>query len=189
MQAGARTAECTRVTTDRTGARPRAVVAGPAGQRALRRRLRDRLAGTAAPGSAAVEARVADFTVAVVEVDQVDTAHPEGRDRLLTALGSRLVDATRPSDLVVRTPDRFVLVLDGSRSPQGLATARRRLADLLARPVLVDGRPVRSAIAVGLVPVTPADTVEGVLARLGAAVRGQQRPRRVPALRGHLPLA
>jgi GGDEF domain-containing protein len=125
-----------------------------------------------------------------VEVDHVDTPHPEGRDRLLTALGSRLVDATRPTDLVVRTPDRFVLVLDGPRSAHGLAAARRRLADLLARPVLVDGRPVRSAIAVGLVPVAPTDTVEALLARLRGAVSGESRPvGRVPALRAHVPLS
>jgi GGDEF domain-containing protein len=165
-------------------------VAGPAGQRALRRRLRDRLANGAEGTGRSAGTDQAGFSVAVVEVEHVAMPHPEGRERLLTALGSRLVDATRPTDLVVRTPERFVLVLDGPRTPQGLAAARRRLADLLARPVLVDGRPVRSAIAVGLVPARATDSVEALLARLGAAAAGDVRPGgRVPALRAHLPLA
>ena len=165
--------------------RARSVVpAGPAAQRELRRRLRERLDEAAGEESAPDPDRTPgtrSFSLAVVEVDPTPSGHPDGRERLLTALGSRLADATRPSDLVVRpAPNRFVLVLGGTRDTYGLAAARRRISDVLSRPVLIDGRPVRSTVAVGMLPATAEDTVEGLLAQLpGAAKRDRRAARRL----------
>lgn len=146
--------------------------AGPVAQRVLRQRLAERLdEAVAEPGEAATA-----FSVAVVEVDPTSSRHPVGRERLLTALGTRLADVTRPADLVVRpTPNRFVLVLSGARDSYGLAAARRRICDVLSRPVLIDGRPVRSSVAVGVVPAAAGDTVEGLLNRLVDSARRDRR--------------
>ncbi len=170
--------------------RPRTPVpTGPAAQRALRRRLDERLGR---PGNHLAEDAPAErFSVAIVEVAPVAADHlasPGGRERLLTALGSRLADVTRPSDLVVRpTANRFVLVLNGVRDNYGLAAARRRITDVLLRPVLIDGRPIRTTVAVGVVAAEPGETVDGILGRLGAAAvrdrRSARRLRSVPGLR------
>ena len=58
----------------------------------------------------------------------------------------------RPISSCAPTPNRFVLVLGGTRDSYGLAAARRRICDVLSRPVLIDGRPVRSPVAVGVAP-------------------------------------
>jgi GGDEF domain-containing protein len=156
------------------------VLTGPAAQLALRTRLRERLR-VASPSGNGTDRY---FSLAVVEVDPVTTAgleHPGGRERLLTALGRRLADATRPTDLVVRpTAGRFVLVLNGVRDSYGLAAARRRIADVLSRPVLIDGRPVRTTVAVGVLPAGPEDTVDDLLGRLAeAATRDRRSGRRL----------
>lgn len=147
-------------------------------QRVLRRRLAERLDEAAA---AEPDGHALAFSVAVVEVDPTSSHLPVGRDRLLTALGIRLADATRPNDLVVRPdPSRFVLVLSGARDTYGLAAARRRIRDVLLRPVLIDGRPVRSTVAVGVVPASSGDTVEALLSRLSDSARRDRRtPRRL----------
>jgi GGDEF domain-containing protein len=161
------------------------VPAGPIAQRLLRLRLAERLDEAAAdapdaPGAPPATSRIA-FSVAVVDVDPASSRHPVGRERLLKALGSRLADATRPTDLVVRpTATRFVLVLSGARDSYGLAAARRRIRDVLSRPVLIDGCPVRSGVAVGVVPAGIDDTVEGLLDRLDqAATRDRRSARRL----------
>jgi GGDEF domain-containing protein len=155
-----------------------AVPAGLAAQRALRRRLQERLSDAAGADGAT---RARSFSLAVVEVDATSGGHPDGGERLLTALGSRLADVTRPSDLVVRPqPNRFVIVLGGTRDTYALAAARRRISDVLSRPVLIDGRPVRSSVAVGVLPATGEDTVDGLLARLpSAATRDRRSARRL----------
>lgn len=161
--------------------RPRsAVPAGAVAQRVLRKRLAQRLDEAAA---AEQEGDVSSFSLAIVEVDPAPSRHPVGRERLLTALGTRLANATRPSDLVVR-PDsgRFVLVLSGTRDSYGLAAARRRIRDVLSRPVLIDGRPVRSTVAVGVVPAAAGDTVDALLTRLVNSTRGDRRTRRLRGL-------
>jgi GGDEF domain-containing protein len=150
-------------------------------QQALRTRLRERLRDASSPVENGTDRK---FSIAVVEVHPVTTTaieHPGGRERLLTALGSRLADATRPADLVVRPePGRFVLVLDGVRDSYGLAAARRRIADVLSRPVLIDGRPVRTTVAVGVLPAGPGDTVDDLLGRLAeAATRDRRSARRL----------
>lgn len=163
--------------------RPRAVVpAGPVAQRVLRRRLAERLdeaAGRESVPEPGARSTGVAFSVAVVDVDPATSRHPVGRERLLTALGSRLADATRPSDLVVRpAPTRFVLVLSGARDSYGLAAARRRIRDVLSRPVLIDGCPVRSTVAVGVVPAAVDDTVDGILERLDASATRDRRSAR-----------
>jgi GGDEF domain-containing protein len=153
--------------------RPRvAVPTGPVAQRVLRQRLAERLDEALTEPCETTTA----FSVAVVEVDPTPSRHPVGRERLLTALATRLADATRPADLVVRpTPNRFVLVLSGARDNYGLAAARRRICDVLSRPVLIDGRPVRTTVAVGVVPAAADDTVEGLLNRLVDSARRDRR--------------
>jgi GGDEF domain-containing protein len=147
------------------------VPAGPVAQRVLRRRLTERL-----EQAAGAEQDGTGFSVAVVEVDPTAAHHPAGRERLLTALGTRLAAATRPTDLVVRpSSSRFVLVLGGARDSYGLAAARRRICDVLSRPVLIDGRPVRSTVAVGVVPAAADDTVDGLLTRLVDSAKRDRR--------------
>jgi GGDEF domain-containing protein len=153
------------------------VPAGPLAQRALRARLRERLIEPS-PGSE----QDCRFSVALVEIDPVSPAeidHPGGRERVLSTLGSRLADVIRPTDLVVRPASgRFVLVLNGGRDGYGLAAARRRIKDVLHRPVLIDGRPVRTNIAVGVLPGGPGDTVDELLSQLADATARDRRSAR-----------
>jgi GGDEF domain-containing protein len=140
--------------------------------------LQERLDDAAGTGGST---RARSFSLAVVDVDASSSDHPDGRERLLTALGSRLADATRPSDLVVRPEaGRFVLILGGTRDDYALAAARRRISDVLCRPVLIDGRPVHTSVAVGVLPATAEDTVDGLLDRLRlAATRDRRAARRL----------
>ena len=49
---------------------------------------------------------------------------------------------------------------------------------MLTRPVLIDGRPVRSSVAVGVLPATAEDTVDGLLMRLSSAATRDRRSAR-----------
>jgi GGDEF domain-containing protein len=163
-----------------------AIATGPAALGVLRSNLQERLADHAPADSDAADQDPAEraFSLVVVEVAALSPAatdHRDGRDRLLTALGSRLADVTRPGDLVVHPAgDRFVLVLSGVRNRYGRAVIRRRIADVLSRPVLVDGRPVRTAVSVGVLPAAPGDTIDDLLGRLGqTAIRDRRSARRL----------
>jgi GGDEF domain-containing protein len=117
-------------------------------------------------------------SVVVVDVEPLATGIDTVVDQVLTALGRRLAGLVRPTDLVVRPwRTRFVLVLDGARDDYQLAGARRRITDALTPPVLMDGRPLRTSVLVGVVVSDPQDTVDAVLARLGSVAT--RRPVRV----------
>jgi GGDEF domain-containing protein len=166
-----------------------AIAAGAAGQKALRARLRDRL--RTRDDSAVPPARpdrvdlapeqaclTSGVSVVVVDVEPLATGIDTVVDQVLTALGRRLAGLVRPTDLVVRPwRTRFVLVLDGARDDYQLAGARRRITDALTPPVLMDGRPLRTSVLVGVVVSDPQDTVDAVLARLGSVAT--RRPIRV----------
>jgi hypothetical protein len=174
-------------------------MAGAAGQRALRARLRERLGEREVgvdtdPATGQVElapdAPLPGISVAVVDVEPPATDVETVADRVLMALGSRLADLVRSSDLVVRPwRTRFVLVLDGARDDYQLAAARRRITDALTPPVLVDGRPLRPSVRVGVVPAERHETVDAVLARLGSAATRDQRPVRLRRAIGVVPPA
>ncbi len=176
------------------------IAAGAAGQAALRARLRDRLAAAEAEAAATVDSDSAaaagepqvggivlasehpttGVSVAVIDVEPPATDVETIAARVLTALGIRLAGLVRPTDLVVRPwRTRFVLVLDGARDDYQLAAVRRRIADALTPPVLVDGRSLRTSVRVGVVHSDPADTVDALLTRLAASATPDARPARV----------
>jgi hypothetical protein len=156
--------------------RPRAAIAvGPAACDSLRQWLQAQmdapaeLEHPAEPAAASVAERPG-CSVAIVDVAPVPARamdHPEGRERLFAALGARLADVVRTSNLLVRpAPGRFVLGLAGVRDDHALAAATRRIADLLSRPVLVDGLPVRVTISTSALSSEPGETADQLLARL-----------------------
>lgn len=71
-------------------------------------------------------------------------------DRLLAALGERLRDALRPSDLVARLDgDKFACLCPGITHREDVPAVAGRLVGTGSEPVLVDGTPVRLTLSVG----------------------------------------
>ena len=77
-----------------------------------------------------------------------DTAGHDVGDRLLAAVGERLLDATRGSDTVARLGgDEFAVLLASTDDPETVAA---RLVAAMRRPIVLDDREVTVATSIGL---------------------------------------
>ena len=77
-----------------------------------------------------------------------DTAGHDVGDRLLAAVGERLLDATRGSDTVARLGgDEFAVLLASTDDPESVAA---RLVIAMRRPIVLEDREVTVATSIGL---------------------------------------
>jgi diguanylate cyclase (GGDEF)-like protein/PAS domain S-box-containing protein len=139
-----------------------------------RMRLLDRLSGALAsspPRSVVVVLVDVDRFSAVVEGHGRDVA-----DALLRQIGHRLVDATRPSDLVARlTGNTFALVMQGVTDLDGALAAAERVRQTLSEPYRsgeddADGQELTIAVSLGLAVSHQDQSAEDLVSDAGAAV-------------------
>jgi len=72
-------------------------------------------------------------------------------DRLLQAVGERLVSAVRQSDLVARLGgDEFVVLVEEPRGPEEVMIVANKILRLLDRPVLIDFHEVAISASMGI---------------------------------------
>ncbi|GAB2682602.1 putative bifunctional diguanylate cyclase/phosphodiesterase [Thalassiella azotivora] len=91
------------------------------------------------------------------------TGHATG-DRLLVEVARRFAAAVRPGDTVARLGgDEFVVLAPGVVDAEAADALARRLLGVLERPVVLDGRPYRVGVSIGIALATPASTVDSLL--------------------------
>lgn len=106
-------------------------------------------------------------TVMLLDVDHFKSVndnhgHAAG-DALLKVVAERLRTAVRETDTVARLGgDEFALLLVDGDQPCDAAAVARRIIDTIARPLLIEGRPMRVGISIGIAkpPVDGATTDE-----------------------------
>ncbi len=99
--------------------------------------------------------RRTSIAVLYVDIDQLkdvnDTLGHESGDVLITAIGRRIVGATRPGDVVARHGgDEFLVLCEGADDESALDIAERiRVA--VAEPVVLQGVETRTGASIGIV--------------------------------------
>jgi diguanylate cyclase (GGDEF)-like protein/PAS domain S-box-containing protein len=107
-------------------------------------------------------------TLLLLDLDEFkavnDTAGHDLGDDVLVAVAGRLIDSTRPGDLVSRLGgDEFAIVLhDDPRAQAGVAVAERIL-QALRMPLVVQGRQVRCLGSIGVAAADDLATPAGLL--------------------------
>jgi diguanylate cyclase (GGDEF)-like protein/PAS domain S-box-containing protein len=106
---------------------------------------------------AIARARRAGESVALlfIDLDRFKTindslGHPVG-DRLLQAVGARLLECTRASDTVARIGgDEFVVLLESLERPEAARYVARKVLESLADPVELDGHKLQVTPSIGI---------------------------------------
>ena len=124
------------------------------------------------------------LAVLFVDIDHfkvVNDSLGHGRgDELLVAVADRLRATTRDSDTVARFGgDEFVILMDQVQDEFEVVRLARRIAGVLAAPVLVGGREITSSASIGIATSTdPSTTPEELLRDADAAMyRAKERGR------------
>jgi diguanylate cyclase (GGDEF)-like protein/PAS domain S-box-containing protein len=80
-----------------------------------------------------------------------DSRGHEVGDKLLQEIAKRIRAAVRPADIVVRMGgDEFVVVLHKVNAPDEVAIAATRINEVLAAPVMIDGRALVATVSIGV---------------------------------------
>jgi diguanylate cyclase (GGDEF)-like protein/PAS domain S-box-containing protein len=80
-----------------------------------------------------------------------DSRGHEVGDKLLQEIAKRVRAAVRPADIVVRMGgDEFVVVLHKVNAPDEVAIAATRINEVLAAPVMIDGRALVATVSIGV---------------------------------------
>lgn len=96
--------------------------------------------------------------------------HGEG-DRLLSAVGSRLVGAVRGHDTVARFGgDEFAILLEDLVSTEEALDIVARVEESLRSPIGLRGREVNITASLGLAHATPGDTADDILRNADVAM-------------------
>ncbi|HEY5086813.1 MAG TPA: EAL domain-containing protein [Gemmatimonadaceae bacterium] len=96
--------------------------------------------------------------------------HAEG-DRLLAAVGSRLVGAVRSHDTVARFGgDEFAILLEDLVSAEEALDVVARVEESLRAPIGLRGREVNVTASVGLAHATPGDAADDILRNADVAM-------------------
>ncbi len=96
--------------------------------------------------------------------------HGEG-DRLLSAVGSRLVGAVRSHDTVARFGgDEFAILLEELISPEEALDVVARVEEALRAPIGLRGREVNVTASLGLAHAAPGDAADDILRNADVAM-------------------
>jgi diguanylate cyclase (GGDEF)-like protein/PAS domain S-box-containing protein len=96
--------------------------------------------------------------------------HTEG-DRLLAAVGSRLVSAVRGHDTVARFGgDEFAILLENMISPDEALDVVARVEESLRAPIALRGREVNVTASLGLAHAAPGDAADDILRNADVAM-------------------
>ncbi len=80
-----------------------------------------------------------------------DTSGHDAGDKLLQSISNRLSNCVRTSDTVSRHGgDEFVILLAELEGPEGAAVTAKKLLSAVARPHVIDGRPLRVTASIGV---------------------------------------
>jgi diguanylate cyclase (GGDEF)-like protein/PAS domain S-box-containing protein len=103
------------------------------------------------------EARAARTMLAVLFLDLDhfkhinDTRGHETGDKLLKTVAQRVRETVREEDVVVRMGgDEFIVVLKAVKNPALINETAARVTEVLAEPVVVDGRPLVTTVSIGV---------------------------------------
>jgi diguanylate cyclase (GGDEF)-like protein len=144
---------------------------GLANRRALLDRLRDD------PGLA-----MSGGTLLFCDLDRFKPVNDEHGhavgDRVLVAVGERLLRAVRPTDLVVRYGGDEFVVLSPGLDVRETAGIVRRLADAVSLPIAVDGIDVELGISIGAASLAAGGDPAAAIAAAADAMRAVKRGRR-----------
>ncbi|MFM8649692.1 MAG: putative bifunctional diguanylate cyclase/phosphodiesterase [Actinomycetota bacterium] len=99
--------------------------------------------------------RRTSIAVLYVDIDQLkdvnDTLGHESGDILITAIGRRIVNATRPGDVVARHGgDEFLVLCEGADDDSALDIAER-IRTAVTEPVVLQGVETRTGASIGIV--------------------------------------
>jgi diguanylate cyclase (GGDEF)-like protein/PAS domain S-box-containing protein len=113
---------------------------------------------------AQAQRREKKLAVAVVDIDHFDLINATfGRglaDRVLKAIGNRLLDALRIEDTIARFgSDEFSILLADVDDELVIASIAQRLLDTVSKPIRIENHEIRVNASIGLA-ITPADGVD-----------------------------
>jgi len=128
-----------------------------------------------------LEAELAERPLALAYLDLDDfksvndeLGHEAG-DKVLEAVGDRLVTSVRAEDLAARLGgDEFAVILGGCSDPTGVV---ERLRAVCAVPIDLGGRRYVPSVSVGVVEARQGEDVQSVLQRADAAMYADKRRR------------
>ena len=86
-------------------------------------------------------------------------------DELVTTMAERLNECLRKSDSIARVGgDEFTLILDDSNNPEDIALVSKKVAEILSKPIMLDGYPKTISCSIG-VSIYPdhGDSVDGLI--------------------------
>ncbi len=128
--------------------------------------LRDRLDGAQAAGTAVLMLDLKRFR------NVVETQGAESGDLLLRLVGRRLTSFLREDDVLARfASDEFAIMVTDMPSQDALADLSARIADVLAKPYLIEGQTVITGAYMGVACAPDdGDRCEVLLANAGLAL-------------------
>ena len=108
------------------------------------------------------------FAVLFLDLDEFkiinDSLGHKVGDQLLIQVANRLLSCIRASDCAARVPDNttarlggdeFVVLLDGIRDDEDVAFVARRILEVTAEPIDLDGHRVRAKVSIGIATARP----------------------------------
>lgn len=117
----------------------------------------------------AKKGKAAGGAVMLLDVDYFKSVndnhgHAAG-DTLLKTLAKRLMSAVREADTVARLGgDEFAILLAAGEHPTDAAVVASRILDTAAKPIVIDGKPMRIGLSIGIArPPTDGATTDELL--------------------------
>jgi diguanylate cyclase (GGDEF)-like protein len=98
-------------------------------------------------------------------------------DELVTTMAERLNQCLRKSDSIARVGgDEFTLIMDDANSPEDVALVSKKVAEVLSKPIMLDGYPKTISCSIG-VAIYPddGDSLDGLIKSANIALLKAKR--------------